>query len=114
MGRFADLISPYFAGHSVGVAELASEAAGRCRIDARARRDQRAGLVHDLGRVAVPRVWQKPGPLSADELEQVRLHPYHTERCLALAVPGGTRRSLLPTTSGSTEAATTAARLVPT
>ena len=37
MGRFADLISPYFGGHSTGVAELASEAAGRCRIDARGR-----------------------------------------------------------------------------
>jgi hypothetical protein len=34
MGRFADLISPYFAGHSTGVAELASDAAGRCRVDA--------------------------------------------------------------------------------
>ena len=85
MGRFADLISPYFAGHSTGVAELASEAAGRCRIDAAGvTAIRRAGLVHDLGRVAVhARVWQKPGPLSADELEQVRLHPYHTERCLS-------------------------------
>ena len=27
-----------------------------------------------------PRVWQKIGPLSADEWEQVRLHAYHTER----------------------------------
>jgi HD-GYP domain-containing protein (c-di-GMP phosphodiesterase class II) len=28
-------------------------------------------------------VWNKPGPLTADEREQVRLHPYHTERVLA-------------------------------
>ena len=28
-------------------------------------------------------MWQKPGPLTADELEQVRLHPYQTERCLS-------------------------------
>ena len=43
-----------------------------------------AALVHDLGRVAVnARIWQKPGPLTADELEQVRLHPYHSERVLA-------------------------------
>ena len=85
MGRFADLISPYFAGHSTGVAELASVAAGRCRMDAAGVSGiGRAGLVHDLGRVAVPaRVWQKPGPLSAGEWEQVRLHPYHTERCLS-------------------------------
>ncbi len=29
------------------------------------------------------RIWQKPGPLTADEWEQVRLHPYHTERVLS-------------------------------
>jgi HD-GYP domain-containing protein (c-di-GMP phosphodiesterase class II) len=45
---------------------------------------RRAALVHDLGRVAVhPRIWQKPGTLSADEWEHVRLHPYQTERVLS-------------------------------
>jgi HD-GYP domain-containing protein (c-di-GMP phosphodiesterase class II) len=85
MGRFADLISPCFAGHSAGVAELAFAAAGHCRIgDGGASTIRRAGFVHDLGRVAVHvRVWQKSGPLSADEWERVRLHPYHTERCLS-------------------------------
>ena len=34
MAGFTDLISPYLAGHSAGVAELASAAARRCRIDA--------------------------------------------------------------------------------
>jgi HD-GYP domain-containing protein (c-di-GMP phosphodiesterase class II) len=29
------------------------------------------------------RVWQKPGPLTADEWERVRLHAYHTERVLS-------------------------------
>jgi HD-GYP domain-containing protein (c-di-GMP phosphodiesterase class II) len=83
MGNFADLISPYLAGHSAGVAELA--AARRCGIDAVATTTlRRAGLVHDLGRVAIwARIWQKPGPLNADEWEQVRLHPYHTERVLS-------------------------------
>lgn len=33
MGSFADLISPYLAGHSAGVAELAGAAAQRCGID---------------------------------------------------------------------------------
>jgi HD-GYP domain-containing protein (c-di-GMP phosphodiesterase class II) len=85
MGLFADLTSPYLAGHSAGVAELAATAARRCGIDEeRAAMIHRAGLVHDLGRVAVhPRIWQKPGPLSADEWEQVRLHPYHTGRILS-------------------------------
>lgn len=35
------------------------------------------------GPPSTPRVWGKPGPLNADEREQVRLHPYHTERVLA-------------------------------
>ena len=85
MGNFADLISPYLAGHSAGVAELAAAAARRCRIDeAGVVALRRAALVHDLGRVAVnARIWQKRGPLTADELEQVRLHPYHSERVLA-------------------------------
>jgi HD-GYP domain-containing protein (c-di-GMP phosphodiesterase class II) len=85
MGRFADLISPYLTGHSAGVAELAAAAADRCGIDpAGVVAIRRCGFVHDLGRVAVhARIWQKPGPLSADEWEQVRLHPYHTERVLS-------------------------------
>jgi HD-GYP domain-containing protein (c-di-GMP phosphodiesterase class II) len=85
MGGFTDLISPYLTGHSARVAELASAAARQCRIDtAGVTAIGRAGLVHDLGRVAVhPRIWQKPGSLTADEWEQVRLHPYHTERVLS-------------------------------
>jgi HD-GYP domain-containing protein (c-di-GMP phosphodiesterase class II) len=85
MGNFADLISPYLAGHSAGVAELAGAAARHCRIDGEGvTAIRRAGLLHDLGRVAVhARIWQKPGPLTADEWEQARLHPYHTERILS-------------------------------
>ena len=83
-----------FAGHSTGVAELASEAAGRCRIDAAgATVIRRAGLVHDLGRVAVhARVWQKPGPLTADELGAGAAAPVpHRTLPVAFAVPGGAR-----------------------
>jgi HD-GYP domain-containing protein (c-di-GMP phosphodiesterase class II) len=85
MGSFADLVSPYLSGHSIGVGELAGAAAQRCDIDAAgATAIRRAGFLHDLGRVAVSaRIWQKPGPLTADEWEQVRLHPYHTERVLS-------------------------------
>lgn len=37
MGSFADLVSPYFSGHSLGVARLAGTAAEACGIDAIAR-----------------------------------------------------------------------------
>ena len=52
-GDAADLKSPWFTGHSRGVARLARAAAGRLRT-ADAVLVYRAGLVHDLGRVAVP------------------------------------------------------------
>jgi HD-GYP domain-containing protein (c-di-GMP phosphodiesterase class II) len=40
--------------------------------------------VHDVARVAIgARVWQKPGPLNADEWEQVLPSPLHTERVLS-------------------------------
>jgi HD-GYP domain-containing protein (c-di-GMP phosphodiesterase class II) len=85
LGDFADLASPYLVGHSRGVAELASAAAKTWGAnDANPGAIRRAALVHDIGRVAVPvRIWQKPGRLTPDDWEKVRLHAYHTERILA-------------------------------
>ena len=79
-----DLKSPFFHGHSNGVALLANEAGrhmGRPDLELDALR--LAGLLHDLGRAGVPtNIWEKPGPLSMGEWERVRLHPYLTERIL--------------------------------
>jgi HD-GYP domain-containing protein (c-di-GMP phosphodiesterase class II)/DNA-binding CsgD family transcriptional regulator len=85
MGAFADLASPYLSGHSVGVGTLAESAAQLAGFDPHdVDTVRRAGYVLDIGRVSVhPRVWTKTGPLTADEWEQVRLHPYYTERVLA-------------------------------
>jgi HD-GYP domain-containing protein (c-di-GMP phosphodiesterase class II) len=80
-----DLKSPFTLGHSTGVAALA-EAAGRSLAlpEAETVCLRRAGLFHDLGRVAVPNgIWEKAGELTVGEWEQVRLHPYHTERVLS-------------------------------
>jgi HD-GYP domain-containing protein (c-di-GMP phosphodiesterase class II) len=80
-GDAADLKSPWFQGHSRGVALLARAAAEAGAADPVLA--YRAGLVHDLGRVAVPAgVWERPGPLGPDEWELVRLHPYHSGRIL--------------------------------
>lgn len=89
LGDFADMVSPRMSGHSPGVAELAASAALLAGFDPDGiDRVRRAALIHDVGRAAVhPRIWQKPGPLSADEWEQVRLHPYHTSRVLARSRP---------------------------
>lgn len=85
MADFADLKSPFALGHSRAVAELAAEAARRGGLTQRdAVLVRRAGLLHDIGSVAVSAaIWCKPGALSRTELEQVRLHAYYTERILA-------------------------------
>lgn len=82
IGLFTDMVSPYLTGHSSGVASLAAAAAGEAGLDAQVM--IRAAMVHDVGRSAIPTdVWGKSGALTADEREQVRLHPYHTERVLS-------------------------------
>jgi HD-GYP domain-containing protein (c-di-GMP phosphodiesterase class II) len=84
IGTFADLVSPYLTGHSSSVARLSSAAAevhGFGPSDVASIR--RAGYVHDVGRTAISsRIWNKPDALTAHEREQVRLHPYQTERVL--------------------------------
>ena len=84
MADFVDLKSPFFAGHSRGVADLAAAAARRTGHPADdVRTVRRAGLVHDLGRTGVPNtIWDKPGPLTGVERERVELHSYYTDRML--------------------------------
>lgn len=81
----ADLKSPFLLGHSSSVATLAGDAGHRLGLDAAmADRLRVAAFLHDLGRVGISdSVWEQPGPLSASQWEQVRLHPYHSERILA-------------------------------
>lgn len=85
---FADMVdlkSTYTLGHSAEVARLAELAARSLGLPPKDIGDlRRAALLHDLGRVAVSSgIWDKPGPLTRVEQEQIRLHPYHTERILA-------------------------------
>ena len=56
-----------------------------CR-DAEVVRARRAGLVHDLGRTAVPNsIWDKPAALTRAEFDRVQLHPLLTEQMLRRA-----------------------------
>lgn len=82
-GDVVDLKSPWLRGHSAAVADLAGAAASQLGI-----RDERtitiAGHLHDVGRVGVSSgIWDKPGPLTATERDQARLHPYYTDRILS-------------------------------
>jgi HD-GYP domain-containing protein (c-di-GMP phosphodiesterase class II) len=84
LADLADLKSPFHVGHSSGVADLAA-AAGRCyglpETDVTLLR--RAGYVHDIGRIAVSSaIWGSTRPLSPDQREQVRMHPYRTLQVL--------------------------------
>jgi len=85
LADFTDVKFPALLGHSRAVARLAEGAMTALGADDAAVRDaRRAGLVHDLGRIAVPNsIWEKPGPLSEPEREQVRLHAYQGERLLS-------------------------------
>jgi HD-GYP domain-containing protein (c-di-GMP phosphodiesterase class II) len=85
LGDFADLKSFYAAGHSRRVGDLAARIAGRMLGESEAETVRLAGLTHDLGLVAVPSfvLHKAQEELSPAEWEQLRLHPYHTERILS-------------------------------
>jgi HD-GYP domain-containing protein (c-di-GMP phosphodiesterase class II)/biotin operon repressor len=84
-GDLADLKTPFTHGHSKEVASLAKAAGENMVLDAKSvERLHIAGFMHDLGRVGISdSIWEKPGPLTGAEWEQVRLHAYHSERILA-------------------------------
>jgi HD-GYP domain-containing protein (c-di-GMP phosphodiesterase class II) len=85
MGDFTDIKSPYFLNHSPRVAEVAAATAKECGLpDADVTLVYRAALLHDIGKVGISAgLWGKEGMLSDREWEQVRLHPYYTERVLS-------------------------------
>ncbi len=84
MADVADLKSPWFSGHSRGVADLAARAVAAAGLpEDDVVTAHRAGLVHDLGRTAIANnLWDKREPLTAGDRERVRLHAYYTDRML--------------------------------
>ena len=84
LGDYADLKSPWFTGHSRGVASLAVAAANVAGLpESDVKTLQRAAWIHDIGRNGVPNtIWDKPGPPTDFEMEKVRLHAYYTDRVL--------------------------------
>ena len=86
---FADLKLPSSLGHSRRVAAVAGGAGDALMLDqVQVGLLRRAGLVHDLGRAGVSSsIWTKTEPLTADEWERIRLHPYLTERILRRSPP---------------------------
>jgi HD-GYP domain-containing protein (c-di-GMP phosphodiesterase class II)/DNA-binding CsgD family transcriptional regulator len=85
LADFADLKSHWLVGHSRGVAALGGTATRAFGLsDADAVQVSRAGLVHDIGRVGISSgIWDASRPLKPDELERLRMHPYHTQQVLS-------------------------------
>ena len=84
---FADVIdakSPYTYNHSVGVARAAVEIAeGMGLSPATITLVRRAALLHDLGKLSVSNaILEKPGKLTGDEWEVMRMHPVYTKLIL--------------------------------
>ncbi|HEX7122591.1 MAG TPA: HD domain-containing phosphohydrolase [Gemmatimonadaceae bacterium] len=80
---FADVIdakSPYLAGYSRRVAHHARVIGARLGFDdERLRALYRAGLLHDLGMLAVSsRIHEHPGPLNAAQRTEIEQHPLET------------------------------------
>jgi HD-GYP domain-containing protein (c-di-GMP phosphodiesterase class II) len=84
---FAEVVdakSPFTAEHSYRMSDLALRIAERLGYEPGALASlKRAALLHDIGKLSVPNsILDKPGPLTAEEWEVVRLHPYYTQRIL--------------------------------
>lgn len=75
--QIVDAKSPYTASHSRGVAELAAMLALDVGLGAPAAAQlYRAGLLHDLGKLAIPNtILDKPGKLDDHEWQAIRRHP---------------------------------------
>ena len=77
-----DLKLPWMTGYSRQVARLALECCAQLGLDAATQQlAYRAGLIHGIGRAAVPNaIWNLPEPLPGSALERMRLVPYWTAR----------------------------------
>lgn len=83
--RALDLRDGETVGHSRRVVELTVELSGMFGISAEELIHIRRGaLLHDIGKMALPdSVLLKPGPLNANEREQMRLHPWYAYQMLS-------------------------------
>jgi HD-GYP domain-containing protein (c-di-GMP phosphodiesterase class II) len=85
LAHLSDLKCRFTQGHSTGVSALCVRAAQKLGLGEEHERSLRwAGLLHDVGRVAVTAaIWEKSEPLTDAERERIRLHTYAGERVLA-------------------------------
>jgi HD-GYP domain-containing protein (c-di-GMP phosphodiesterase class II) len=95
LARAIEARDPYSSGHAARVTALAEVVAARLGWDEDQIDVLRIGAaLHDIGKLSVSeRVLRKPGPLSEQELAEVRAHPKEGARMLGLI---GTLREAVP------------------
>jgi len=79
-----DARDPYSAGHSVAVAVYSRDLAREIGLpEADVQRTYLSGLLHDIGKIAVPdAILRKPAALTDEEFAEIRLHPGIGEQIL--------------------------------
>ena len=84
-----DARDPYTRGHSEGVARMAVQLARELGwSSADLEMLEFAGLLHDVGKIAVPdAILRKAEPLTPAEWEIIRLHPYHSAQIVKPVEP---------------------------
>ena len=90
-----DARDPYSAGHSVAVAVYARDLAAEIGLPpTEVQATYLAGLLHDIGKIAVPdAILSKPAALTDDEFDEIRLHPEIGEQIL---LPSEHLRDVIP------------------
>ncbi|HEX3324104.1 MAG TPA: HD-GYP domain-containing protein, partial [Solirubrobacterales bacterium] len=84
LGDVVEADDAYTGSHSRGVVELSLAVSDRLGLDSRQRRDvEFAALLHDVGKIAVPKeIINKPGPLDAEEWKVMHRHTIEGETML--------------------------------
>ncbi len=84
LGDVVEADDAYTGSHSRGVVELALALADRLGLDSRQRRNvEFAALLHDVGKITVPKeIINKPGSLNDEEWEVMRRHTIEGESML--------------------------------
>ncbi len=81
-----DAKSPFTFCHSVGVSQVAIDIATGMGLDAEMiTMIRRASLLHDIGKLGVSNaILDKPGKLTPEEWEAMKMHPVYTQKILEL------------------------------
>jgi len=84
LGDVVEADDEYTGLHSRSVVSLALEVADRMGLDSRERRNVEFGaLLHDVGKIAVPKeIINKPGPLTPEEWQVMETHTLEGQRML--------------------------------